>query len=224
LINLIWDIDGTLLTTKGKGVVPFCEAFTEVTGKPANIDRKKFSGFTDFEIVLSLMDDVGIERNFVLAEEILDAFSNSLQVVLSHSPPEILGAIEETLKFTDLSPKYTNSIGSGNFYKGAVVKLQKANLYQYFASSEFFVASKDYWNRDAIIHCAAKFCADSPSLVIGDSPRDISSARASGLLVLAVATGQHGFEELLELNPDYILRTGWNLEDFKEALQSLKLE
>jgi phosphoglycolate phosphatase len=223
LISLIWDIDGTLLTTKGKGVVPFCEAFTEVTGKPAIIDRRKFSGFTDFEIVLSLLDEVGIEKNLALAEEILDAFSRSLQVALSDSPPEILGAIEETLKFTNLSPEYTNSIGSGNFYKGAVVKLQKANLYQYFENSEFFVASKDCWNRDAIIQCAAKFCADSPSLVIGDSPRDISSARASGLPVLAVATGQHGFEELLELNPDYLLRKDWNLEDFKEVLHSLKL-
>ena len=224
MINLIWDIDGTLLSTHGKGIVPFCEAFTKVTGKPASIDRRKLSGFTDFEIVLSMLHEVGIQEDLTLAEEILNVFSKSLRLALTHSPPEILGAIEETLRFTDLSPDYLNIIGSGNFYMGAMIKLQEANLYHYFANSEFFVASKDFWTRDSIIHCAATFYADSQNLVIGDSPRDILSARASGLPVLAVATGQHEFEELHELNPDYLLRKDWNLEDFKTILSSLKFK
>ena len=44
--------------------------------------------------------------------------------------------------------------------------------------------------------------ADATVCVVGDTPRDIEAARANGLAVIAVATGNFSFETLLELRPD----------------------
>jgi phosphoglycolate phosphatase-like HAD superfamily hydrolase len=38
--------------------------------------------------------------------------------------------------------------------------------------------------------------------VVGDTPRDIEAARANGLPVIAVATGNYSFDELAALEPE----------------------
>jgi phosphoglycolate phosphatase-like HAD superfamily hydrolase len=43
------------------------------------------------------------------------------------------------------------------------------------------------------------------ALVIGDTPRDVSAARAVGVPVLAVATGRFGPAELLQSGADLVL-------------------
>lgn len=222
MINLIWDIDGTLLNTKGLGAGPFCDAFTHHTGKDAIIDKKKLSGFTDFEIALSLMLDAGIQENFFLAETILKSFSTRLEKVLAKNPPEVLGDIENTLEFTQMSSKFTNAIGTGNFRTGAHVKLKAAGIYKYFQKSKFYVATPELWNRDAIIQSAALENAHLLNLVIGDSPRDISSARHAGMAVLAIPTGQHTYQELDKMNPDFILHQDWTLKDFLSVIEQFE--
>jgi phosphoglycolate phosphatase-like HAD superfamily hydrolase len=44
--------------------------------------------------------------------------------------------------------------------------------------------------------------AQASICVVGDTPRDIEAARANGLPVIAVATGNYSFEELAALEPD----------------------
>lgn len=220
MINLIWDIDGTLLNTRGLGATPFCQAFTEYTGKSAVIDKKKLSGFTDFEIALSLMRDAGIKEDIELAEKILLLFSVQLEKTLLKNPPEVLGDVMETLKFTNRSSQFVNSIGTGNCRNGAIIKLKSAGIYEYFQKSNFHVATTELWNRDAIIESASKSGTYSLSLVIGDSPRDISAAHNSNMPVLAIPTGQHSFEELSNLNPELILERNWSLSEFRILIQN----
>ncbi|HTJ30813.1 MAG TPA: HAD hydrolase-like protein, partial [Acidobacteriaceae bacterium] len=43
---------------------------------------------------------------------------------------------------------------------------------------------------------------DATICVVGDTPRDIEAARANGLPVIAVATGNYSFEQLAVLEPD----------------------
>ena len=222
MIELIWDIDGTLINTRGLGAAPFCEAFTDHTSFAATIDKKKLSGFTDFEIALSLMRDAGIREDIFLADKILNSFSTKLESILATEPPTILGDVLSTLEHIQTSESLTNSIGSGNFLKGAIVKLKSAGLFDFFKNSEFFVATTELWDRNAIIESAASKSTEYRKLVIGDSPRDISSARNSGLKVLSISTGQHSYNELLELAPDYILDSDWKLSDFLEIIDEFE--
>ena len=62
---------------------------------------------------------------------------------------------------------------------------------------------------------------DQLGIVIGDSIRDILSARNSDLIVIAVATGSHSSSELLELNPDYILESNWNHQELFDTIEKI---
>ena len=59
-VKLFWDIDGTLLRTNGAAALPFAKAVSEYAGVEVIIDRKKLSGFTDYEIAISLLSSIGI--------------------------------------------------------------------------------------------------------------------------------------------------------------------
>jgi len=205
LINLIWDIDGTILNTRGLGAAPFCEAFTDHTGYPAVIDKKKLSGFTDFEIALSLMKDAGLQKDIFLAERILNSFSKKLERALSTNPPELLGDIQNTLEHTEITSDFVNSIGTGNFRAGAIVKLKSAGIFRYFENSKFHVATPELWNRDAIIGSAAKANQEFQNLVIGIAqgtffPQGILVCLCSLLVLVSI---------LLKNYTTYILTTFW---------------
>jgi phosphoglycolate phosphatase len=43
------------------------------------------------------------------------------------------------------------------------------------------------------------------ALVVGDTPRDVSAARAHGVPVVAVATGRYGVDELRQAGADGVL-------------------
>lgn len=42
------------------------------------------------------------------------------------------------------------------------------------------------------------------TILIGDSPIDIMTAKNAGIHICAVASGNHAFEELKKYNPDYL--------------------
>jgi phosphoglycolate phosphatase-like HAD superfamily hydrolase len=221
MINLVWDIDGTLLDTRGRGAKPFCEAFQEVTGMPAVIDRRKFSGYTDYEIAFGLMESVGLEKDKQLATKILNKFAARLELILNEFPPLILADVLAALEYAEKNPIYINSIGSGNFKSGAEVKLKTAGLHKYFQHSDFNIATESEWSRDQVIQQIPMRNPKVLSLIIGDSPRDISSARKAGLPVLAVCTGMHTFDELTELKPDFIMGRGWQISDLISILNQI---
>ena len=59
-----------------------------------------------------------------------------------------------------------------------------------------------------------KICA----LIIGDTPNDISCARAVGAKALAVATGKFSIEELREHQPDFLLPDLTDIAGFLEII------
>src|SRR5947208_3614085 len=55
---VLWDIDGTLLTTGGAGAVAWQRAFGELYDVEANIDEHTRAGMTDPEITEIIFDEV----------------------------------------------------------------------------------------------------------------------------------------------------------------------
>ena len=58
----------------------------------------------------------------------------------------------------------------------------------------------------------------SRALIIGDTPNDIACARAVGAAVLAVPTGRYTEEQLLEHDPDFILKDLTDPNGFLEVI------
>jgi phosphoglycolate phosphatase len=215
-IALLWDIDGTLLNTKGVAAKQLVASFKQVTNVDCSIFPGQYSGFTDFEIVLNLLQKSNIPPEVTLAEEVLIHYGTRLLGQLQASPPQLLADIEMALHEIAKLGYVKNFIGTGNSNLGARAKITASGLEKYFDSKQYFVSTPAKVSRDSVIQEAAE-SIDIPTLLIGDSDRDIQSAKKNGLKVLAVATGHHKLEELANLNPDYVLDAEWNAQQFMEV-------
>ena len=221
-ITLIWDIDGTLLNTNGAAAIPFALAVSDFVGKDLVIDRKQLSGFTDYEIARHLLSQVDIEPTMQDISKILDNYSDRISSHLKKGKVEIVNNIELTLDRLHNRPGFEMAIGTGNFHRGAQIKLNHVGLLKYFKNENFFCASEQFWSRDAIIKQAKiSLKQNQIGVVIGDSPRDILSAKASGLKNISVTSGDYSRSELSDYKPDLILKAGWHIKDLTEGIEKL---
>ena len=220
--KIFWDIDGTLLNTNGAAAIPFALAVSDFAGKELMIDRKRLSGFTDFEIAISLLSQVNIDPTVQEISKILDNYANQLPTYLKKGKVETIYNIEFTLNKLFNNSGFELAIGTGNFLRGAQIKLDHVGLLKYFKHENFFCATDLFWSRDAIIEQAKiSLKQNQIGIVIGDSPRDILSARNSDLISVAVPSGSHTALELAYFKPDIILEKSWTYEDLLLRLEVL---
>lgn len=217
--RLFWDIDGTLIRTNGAAAIPFKQALSNFLKHDVDLDRKKLSGFTDFEIIQAVTKHYGFKINNEDVEKILDNYAQNLPVALSAGNAHSINAISEVLAEIESSNEYENAIATGNCKPGAVVKLSHINLLGFFKTERIFHASVQSQSRDQII-AEAKESLDpgQVGVIIGDSPKDILSAKANELRVLGVATGMHSVDELKDFQPDHIVENTWTKNNLMEAI------
>ena len=221
-IKLFWDIDGTLLKTNGAAAVPFANAVSEFAGVEVIIDRKKLSGFTDYEIAISLLRSIEITTSLGNITSILENYAKKLPASLNLGVVEKIGQIEQVLKSILEIPEIGLAVGTGNFLPGAKIKLDHVGLMNYFDDNNLFCASENSWSRDLIINDAKNsLSTDQIGIVIGDSPKDILSAKASSLISIAVATGAHSSVELAKYVPNLILNDDWQVNDLIDGIYNL---
>jgi phosphoglycolate phosphatase-like HAD superfamily hydrolase len=220
-IGLLWDIDGTLLNTKGVAAKQLTKSFKDVTAVDCSILPGQYSGFTDFEIVLDLLQKSNLPSNVSLADEILVHYGRRLFVQLNKKPPELLADIELALDKVSKLGHIKQFIGTGNSMLGARAKIAASGLGKYFESEPYFISTPQKISRDSVIRGASQSIR-IPTLLIGDSDRDILCAQKNNLKVLAVATGHHKIEDLNRLNPDYSLDSDWKAQDLLEIVSMFK--
>jgi phosphoglycolate phosphatase len=218
-IALLWDIDGTLLNTKGVAAKQLVSSVKVITGKEVSISPGQYSGFTDFEIALDLLQKAGLAPVIETADKILTHYGSKLLNQLLENPPLVLADIKKIFEETAKLPNIQHFIGTGNSSLGANSKIAASGLEKYFSPSSYFISTPTKISRDSVIQSAAE-SIDVPTLLIGDSDRDVLSAQKNNLKVLAVATGHHTIEELGRLNPDYLLDTDWSAKEFLEIISA----
>lgn len=220
--KLIWDIDGTLIRTNGAAAIPFAEAVSEFADVSVEIDRKSLSGFTDYEIAMHLLQQHGIPFETNNITQILMKYVQNLPQSLNRIGVDLINNINQVLeKLLQLS-NIELLIGTGNCLEGAKTKLKHVGLDRFFHDYNFYCASADLWNRDLIMQNVSKsLLPNELGVVIGDSPRDISSAKSAGLSVISVPTGAHSYEELESHNPTGILKNNWDYSDLIVAIKKI---
>lgn len=221
-VKLFWDIDGTLLKTNGSAAIPFAKAVSDFSGINVVIDRKKLSGYTDYEIAISLLHSIGITTDIKNITMILENYTANLPESLKNGVVEKIGNIEQVLEILLDDSSLELAIGTGNCLSGARIKLKYVSLQTYFDDQNIFCASENEWSRDLIIKNAKNsLMPHQIGIVIGDSPRDILSAKASGLKNISVTSGGYSHSELSNYKPDLILEAGWDIKDLTEGIRKL---
>ncbi|HWM09787.1 MAG TPA: HAD family hydrolase [Solirubrobacteraceae bacterium] len=210
---LLFDIDGTLVSTGGAGAVAWKQAFEELHGIPADIGEFTDAGMTD--------PDVGA-RTFAAVmgrEPTAHELAQLLQRRLEHLPEavaesegyRVLPGVPERLRQLSRDGHLLGII-TGNGDGAAHIKLARGDLNRWFTFGAYAVAGLDRAGivRQAVERGEAMLGRDVPNaqiFVIGDTPRDVEAAHAAGCTAIAVATGHYDVAALREAGADRVVET-----------------
>jgi phosphoglycolate phosphatase len=210
---LLFDIDGTLVSTGGAGAVAWKRAFEELYGIPADIGEFTDAGMTDPDVGAktfeAVMDRSPTPRE--LAQLIQRRLEHLPEAVAESKGYRVLPGVPERLK--QLSRQgHLLGIITGNGDGAAHVKLARGDLNRWFTFGAYASAGVDRPGivRRAVERGEAMLGEDVPNTeiyVIGDTPRDIEAAHAVDCTAIAVATGHYDREALLEAGADHVLDT-----------------
>lgn len=206
---ILFDIDGTLVRTGGAGKAAMESALAEAFGVKELRDEVPYSGRTDVAIGRDLLRVHGIEPTPENQRKLRDAYLANLPESLRTRGGTVCPGIPELLAALAGRPGVVLGLLTGNVRLGARVKLSHFGLWDFFACGGF---GDDHHDRDDVARAAlacvrqhvGRHVDPSEVWVIGDTPLDVSCARAIGANAVAVATGWHPLEELARHEPDFI--------------------
>lgn len=223
---VLFDIDGTLISTNGDGVRAMMEAYTAVWGRsPAEL-KYAMSGKTEYQISHELMALLGFTRDEV-EERLPEFFRLYPEALRRHLSPErtiVHPGIRELVRMVDEHPAMVLGLLTGNCRAAAEVKLEVAGL-DGFVVSAFGEHHEDRSLLPAVAVEQARERLGTPFagktvVVIGDTPNDIRCAHAAGAMAIAVATGRFDEDALAAHGPDYIFPDLSDVNAVMAAIQS----
>jgi phosphoglycolate phosphatase len=230
---VLWDIDGTLVTTRRSGVFKdyTTPAVKQLFGTAGRLGELRVSGMTDLQIVCEALRDEGFTTADVRARstELCEHYLAELERLtnehlLYYALPGALRALEAL----DRHPRYLNALLTGNLEPAARWKLKATGLEEFFRLPGAF-GEDSHDRRDLPALAAARInarlgldLAPRQFVVVGDTPNDIACGRHFGARCVAVATGRfHPAAELATFDPDALLPDLTDADAFLRALDSL---
>jgi phosphoglycolate phosphatase-like HAD superfamily hydrolase len=206
---LLFDIDGTLVDTGGKGMSALKKTAIEVFGSDG--PPLDLAGSTDLGIIENLYVHFQVEPSSELTHRFFEIYHKYLEESLEANPAEgrVLDGVFELLE--NLAGQNAQlGLLTGNTALGAEIKLRHYGLHHHFP---FGAYGSDRADRNLLGHIALeralavtgkKFTPDR-TLIIGDTPKDIACAHAISARCLAVATGHFTAEQLEQAGADWVL-------------------
>lgn len=214
---VLWDIDGTLLTTGGAGAVAWQRAFQELYGVEANIDEHTRAGMTDPEITEIIFDEVvGRAGSSEEHAEVIAKYLEYMPDAVTESTGyEVMPGIAEILpRLADEG--VVQGLVTGNVEPAARIKLARGDLDKYFTFGGYGSDDRD---RVKVTERAIQRAAEvtgapldlAATIAVGDTPRDVSAGHGAGIRVVGVATGAYSVAEQEEAGAD------WAIADVREG-------
>jgi phosphoglycolate phosphatase len=214
---LLFDIDGTLVDTGGKGMSALRKTAVEVFGGDG--PQLDLAGSTDLGILESLYVHFGIDPSDEQTHAFFEAYHRHLEASLEADPTDgrVLDGVIELLEHLATAEHAQLALLTGNSFLGAQIKLRHYGLNHHFA---FGAYGSDKSDRNLLgmiaLERALAFTGRNympeRTLVIGDTPKDIACAHAIGARCFAVATGRFSADELEAAGADWVIRSLGELE------------
>lgn len=209
---ILFDIDGTLISTGGAGTRSLNKAFEEILGIKNAFKNFEMAGKTDIQIVKEGLMLLGIEPSMSLVNELIASYLKNLRVEINNNSKHLKPGVKEFLEFIYYELKYPLGLLTGNVEQGARIKLEPFGLNSFFSVGAF---GSDHEDRNQLLPIAKyrfskKFNYSiefHQCIVIGDTPRDVACAKPYGAKVVAVATGPYSIKELQKTDADIVVET-----------------
>jgi phosphoglycolate phosphatase len=210
---VLFDIDGTLVSTGGAGAVAWKRAFDDLYGIPADIGEFTDAGMTDPDVGEKTFEAV-IHRT-PTARELAQLIQRRLEylpeAVAESEGYRVLPGVPERLRQLSRDGHLLGLI-TGNGDGAAHVKLARGDLNRWFTFGAYATAGVDRAGivRRAVERGEAMLGRDVPNTdiyVVGDTPLDINAAHAVDCTAIAVATGHYDMDALRAAGADHVLKT-----------------
>ena len=224
---VLFDIDGTLLSSHGAGRRAMEAALIETFGT-SGASEYRYDGKTDRQIVRDLMRGADFPDAVIDAcmPQVLDAYVTGLkrELTLPRTRVEALTGVIDLLDA--LIPRAHCIVGllTGNLERGAQHKLTAAGIeFARFALGAYGSDHEVRAELPAIAQLRAREVlgldvGGASMVIVGDTPSDIHCGRPIGARAIAVATGQYSVDALAEHTPSAVFS---NLADTDAVLAAI---
>ena len=223
---LLFDIDGTLVQTGGAGARAMVRAFTDVFGFFNGLGSLSMAGRTDAWIIAQMFLAHGLEPTAERHQAVHDIYVQYLSEEIVQPGPRkgVLPGVCQLLDTLASQDDAYLALLTGNFRRGAEIKLEHFDLWRYFATGAFGDESYDrnglLWTAMASVEQACGLTVRPADVVIiGDTPLDIAVAVAGGARSVGVATGSYDVDTLLASGADAAFP---DLDDPERVLAALR--
>jgi phosphoglycolate phosphatase len=239
---LLFDVDGTLVMTGGAAVRAMDAAFEEVFGVRGAFAGVSLAGRTDGAILADAFarafpaPAVSQPIDGAVARYKAAYFTRFAEEILKPVPSDptrptwarfkgVFPGVRELLDALLPRPDAFLGLLTGNYARGARIKLTYFDLWRYFTCGAF---ADDSLDRPALVPIAIERArtagcppvAPSDVVIIGDTPLDVACARAAGVSSVAVATGGFSTDALHAAGADVVFESFADTESVVAALTS----
>jgi phosphoglycolate phosphatase-like HAD superfamily hydrolase len=222
---LLFDIDGTLINGSRAGRTAMGCALEDMFATKGALDAYPMGGKTDMCIVTDLLVEAGVPTSEI--EEKLPVFFELMAEYARHIYPDwgirACVGIESLLAALGDTEDVLLGLLTGNAEATAPLKLAAAGI----DPGQFLVGAygSEHLDRNALPALAMRRARELTGemitgdnvVIIGDTPADVACARAGKATAVAVATGWHSVDSLLDHRPDHIFT------DFGDTLEALNV-
>lgn len=225
-IFLLFDIDGTLLSSAGAGKQAIQDALIDLFGTAGEIDGYAFSGKLDHLIVRELIGRAGVKPEVIESRltACMDRYFYYLRENLKVRDVTLKPGIRDLLFELHRESEIHLALCTGNIRRGAYEKLKKTDLDSLFPTGAFGddadcrnLLPRIAFDRLQRYHLLRGF--PESTIVVGDAPVDVRSAKHAGFRSVAVSTGFHSREELAAENPDLLLDSFSDSRPFRDFIR-----
>lgn len=208
---LLFDIDGTLITSGGAGEWALRDAMRSRFGVEEDLGGILLAGATDKKIAVAMLEKNGLEPSPENITALLDEYLSHLESRMPKHQGRILPGMIELLKVLSTREEAVLALLTGNVIRGAEIKLAHYGVWHHF---EFGAFADDHHDRNELGKFARARAFERHGIdfppdriyVIGDTPRDIECGRAIGAKTVAIATGHYTLQELATHAPDFLFQ------------------
>jgi phosphoglycolate phosphatase len=212
---LLWDVDHTLIETRGVGFAIYQRAFPAATGRPL-VELANISGRTELDIMRKTLRINGVDPT----EEAVDQLATALIQGYEDARTELGGqgralpGAHETLAVLAADETIYQTLLTGNLREVARIKLEVFEL-DGFLDLEAGAYGDDHQERVELVSIAQQRASEragvefgnDATVLIGDTPNDVTAGLAAGVRVIGVATGKTDVNELREAGATWVVDT-----------------
>jgi phosphoglycolate phosphatase-like HAD superfamily hydrolase len=207
---VLFDIDGTLLSTQGHSVRAMKAAYAAVYGRDPSAIAYRMDGKTELQIAYELMGLAGLSRQEIEAglPRFWVRYEEELRRAVTPERTRVFPGVAALVAQVARLPHALLGLLTGNCEPAARIKLQAARL-DGFALGAYGAHHEDRAALPALAveqatRLSGRRFQGKEIVIIGDTPNDIRCGQALGVKSIAVATGRYSAEQLADHAPDHI--------------------